>query len=200
MVVIPRRYGFAAPRLRVNLLFQKQVVINNAGTAYASIRFSPTSAYDVDPLFASTAMPGFAEYALLYRFYRVHSSHILVDFVNQEAFGLMAYVVPTNSDFGANFSLSTSFFGNPRCKQITIGPATGNPLGVIQSTFTTASLGGVSSLNILDSYSSLVSTVPSNNWWWHIGTYSPSALVSGIFASIRIEIEVEFFENAEATS
>jgi hypothetical protein len=171
--------------------------MNNAGSPYANVRFSPTSAYDVDPVVGSTAMPGFAEYSILYRFYRVHSSKILVDFANQEAFGLMVYITPTNTDYGANYSLGGIFLGNPRTKQICLGAATGASTGIIQSKFTTSFMGGISSLSVLDSYSSLVTSVPSNNWWWTIGAQSATALSSGVFLSIRIEIEVEFFENSD---
>jgi hypothetical protein len=195
-MVIPKRFGFAAPRLRVNLLFQKQVVMNNSGVGYANIRFAPTNAYDVDPDIGSSAMAGFAQYAYMYRFYRVHSSRILVDFVNQESFGTMVYVAVANSDPGVGSSTCIAFLQNPRTKQITLGPATGTSTGVIRSNFNTSQMGGVSSLSILDEYSALTSGSPNNNWWWVIGAFSAANLSSGIFISLRIEVEVEFFEFA----
>jgi len=199
-MVIPRKFGYAPPRLRVNLLFQKQVIMNNAGVGYANVRFAPTNAYDIDPTVGSTAMSGYAEYATLYRFYRVHSSRILVDFVNQESFGVMVYVAVANSDPSTGSSTCVAFLTNPRTKQMTLGPATGMSSGAIRSNFVTSQMGGISSLSILDEYSALTSGSPNNNWWWVIGTFSAANLSSGIFLSLRIEVEVEFFEFATILS
>jgi len=200
-MTIPKRFGFAAPRLRVNLLFQKQVVVNNVGFTYTNVRFTPTNAYDVDPTLGSTSMAGYSEYANLYRFYRVHSSKILVEFVNQESFGLMAFVSPFNVDPGANNSAASNIaLSNPRTKQLTLGPATGSSIGRITRSMTTSMIGGVNSQSIFDNYSAGVGSGPGNNWYWVVGMFSPSALVNGVFASVRIEIDVEFFEYASIQS
>lgn len=181
----------------MNLLFQKQLIMGaSAGVAYANIRFAPTNAYDVDPDIGSSSMPGFAQYAALYRFYRVHSSRILVDFVNQESFGALVYVAVANSDPSTGSPTCVAFLSNPRTKQMTLGAATGMSTGVIRSAFSTSQMGGVSSMSILDEYSALTSSSPNNNWWWVIGTFSAANLSSGIFISLRIEVEVEFFEFA----
>jgi hypothetical protein len=195
-MVIPRQFGFAAPRLRVTLLFQKQFIMNNSGYFYGNTRFSPTDAYDVDPALSSTAMAGFAQYAAMYRFYRTHASTIKADFVNQESFGLLVYVCPSNADPGNNWSSAQSYLSNPRSKQIPLGPATGASSGSIRAHLTTSQAGGVSSQSILDEYSALTGSSPNNNWWWVVGTHGASNLSSGIFVSVRIEIEVEFFEYA----
>jgi len=195
-MVIPRQFGYAPPRLRMNLLFQKQVIMNNSGVGYQNVRFAPTNAYDIDPTVGSTAMSGFSEYATLYRFYRVHSSRILVDFVNQETFGVMVYVAVANSDPSTGSATCVAFLTNPRTKQMTLGPATGMSSGAIRSNHSTSQMGGVSSLSILDEYSALTSGSPNNNWWWVIGTFSAANMSSGIFMSLRIEVEVEFFEFA----
>lgn len=193
---MPKQFGYAAPRLRVTLQFQKQVIMNNSGYFFANTRFAPTNAYDVDPAISSSAMAGFVQYSAMYRFYRVRSSHIQVDFVNQETFGLMVYVVPSNADPGDNWSSASTYLSNPRCRQISLGPATGSSTGEIRSTFVTSQMGGVSSASILDEYSALTGSSPNNNWWWVVGAYGATSMSSGIFLALRIEVEVEFFEYA----
>jgi len=195
-LVIPKQFGFAAPRLRVTLLFQKQFIMNNVGYYYGNTRFSPTNAYDVDPAVGSTAMAGFTQYQAMYRFYRTHSSTVRVDFVNQETFGLLVYVCPSNADPGNNWSSASTYLSNPRSRQIPLGPATGQSSGTIRSRLTTSQVGGVNSLAILDEYSATTGSSPNNNWYWVVGTHGATNLSSGIFVSVRIEIEVEFFEYA----
>jgi len=61
-------------------------VINNAGAAKASNTFYVNGLYDVDPLLASTAIPGFSEMMDLYQNYRVIGGEVKARVTNNEAF------------------------------------------------------------------------------------------------------------------
>jgi len=170
--------------------------MNNSGYYYCNTRFSPTNAYDVDPAISSSAMAGFVQYQGLYNFYRTHASTIKVDFVNQESTGLLAWVCPSNADPGNNWAYAQTYLSNPRGKQIPLGPATGSSSGSLRHHFTTSQIGGINSQAILDEYSANTGSSPNNNWWWVIGSHGAANLSSGIFVSVKIECDVEFFELA----
>lgn len=110
--------SFAPPRVLVQLKFFKTGNISGPGTS-AGERLFPTNAYDVDPLFASTAMPGFSEWGLLYRSYRTLSSKISVEFSNMSAYPMAIVLGPANYDYITSWSASnfTSLSSQPTSKK-----------------------------------------------------------------------------------
>lgn len=202
-VVLPRALGFAAPRTRMTLRFSKTVTFSNATQFTANIYFVPTFLYDVDPTIGSTAVPGFAEYAALYRQYVVLSSGVVARFLNNEAFPQLAFVVPLNGAPGANQSLSTTFtqLAQRVCRSAPIGAVTGNGIGTVRCRFTTAQFGGAHDERGDPSYfGSTAGGAPTNNWYWNIGVTSGLAgTAAGVLVHLDIDLVVEFFELAVAT-
>lgn len=203
MVTLPKEMGFAAPRTRMTLRFSKTVTFSNATLFTANIYFVPTFLYDVDPTIGSTAVPGFVEYAALYRQYVVIASSIRVRFMNNEAFPQLAFVIPLNGPPGANQSLSTTFtqLAQRVCESAALGALTGNGMCAIEHSWSTSQFGGAHDVRGDPSYfGSTAGGSPTNNWYWNIGVTSGLAgTVAGVLTHIDIEITCEFFELAVAT-
>jgi len=143
-------------------------------------------------------MPGFAEYALLYRRYRVHSSRINVQFMNSEAFPLIVAIIPVTDDPGSNHagSVTTRFLSQPVCRSKPLGAITGASTTAITMYMTTQMMAGVTDANTADDYSSAVSAGPLLNWFWDIMLFSQSILVNGVFVHVTLDVEIEFFSLA----
>jgi len=161
-----------------------------------AIRFSPSSAYDVDPLVASTAMSGFAELATLYNSYRVLGSQCKVTFLTTSAANpVNVSLTPTNLDPGASPSSAYVFAAKeqPYAKFGTTG-LTGSPPLKLNSSLTTERMYGSRAVLFDDSFAALVTTVPTNNWWWVISAYSYVLDPSLSWVTIIIETDVEFYD------
>jgi hypothetical protein len=169
--------------------------LNNAGVQVANFRYQPSFCYDVDPLLGSTAMPGFTEWAAIYRYYRLRSSRISVMFANNEAFNVLVYVCPLNYDPTANISPNVFLLSSMLCQKTIIGPLTGMNTHTITHAASTDVIGGVRDLGILDGYcAATTGGSPANNWYWAVGLNSFSNLVNGISLTVDMECEIEFFE------
>lgn len=169
----------------------------------ANIRFTPTFAYDVDPVAGSTAMPGFVELSALYRFYRVDSANINVSFSNKEAFPAECYISAVNSDPGANYNSAgaATYLAQRTSKSRVVGSLTGNSVVVLKDTQTTAGFGGSSNMHMGDLYSaSTAGGAPANNWYWTVGIIGDAVLVSGVDARVQIDIDLEFYEVASPSA
>lgn len=94
--VVPQRE--MSDRLEVQLQFNQLKRLNNAGFGSIGDRFQWNSAYDIDPLLGSAAIPGYAEYSALYSYYRVKRMRARVQLVNFEAFDVIATLRVCNTD------------------------------------------------------------------------------------------------------
>jgi len=183
-------------RMETRLTYQKTVAVANAGFTYANVRFTPTSAYDVDPTLGSTAMPGFSELSGIYRFYRVRSFVCRARFSNLDSATTgTVYICPTNIDPGANASPNQPYISNRRARTDIIGPLNGN--GVSKALVVKAgpdTYGGVVWTGQLDSYCAGVASTPTNNIYVAAGFQANTAMTSGVNLDISITIRLEFFE------
>jgi hypothetical protein len=183
------------------LVYAKPSYMFQAASVNTGVRFSPTNAYDVDPTLGSTALPGFTELAGLYKFYRVASSRVKVAFYNKEAFPEVLYLLPTNTDFGANPStaVQTSFLSNPNCKSQIIGPLTGGGKAILTHSISTAGYSGASVERAIDPYVGRTngSASPTNNYYWNIGCLGDANMVTGVDYVIQIWVTIRFFELVE---
>jgi hypothetical protein len=194
-LLINRSLNFMPSRFRTRLAYEKFVIINNATFSFANVRFIPTGAYDIDPVVGSSAMPGFSELGSMYRFYRTTGFHVTASYSNLDTNAAICYLCPQNVDPGANESTSQSLLSNRRSIQKMIGPSTGN--GVAQNLACSVSIeeyGGVKWTGQLDGYSAAVSSNPTNNIYIVPGVLTTNAMVNGVACSIKITIEIEFFE------
>ncbi len=198
-MVVPRQFRIMPPSFVTNLVFQSTShnPLNNAGLTYATVRFRPSSAYDVDPVIGGTSMPGFTEFTGLYGKYRVLRSKIEVTFSNLEDFPVYCVIFASNFDLGANYSQVQSQYGNSFAKRQMIS-AKG---GMDRATLTT---GWIRSDKIVgakgslwdDDYSANTNTSPVNNLYQNVGiwTGNTTLLSVGVAAFIIITVEVMFSE------
>lgn len=194
---IPRQVGLIMPdRYRTNLRFWKQVSLNFTAVNAVSIRFRPSSAFDVDPVVASTAMSGFTELESFYNSYRVLSSRIMVESVTTSAANpVNIFVTPVNFDPGSTPSQASilALREQPYAKSRLIG-LSGSPSIKIKSAMSTEKIFGSKMALYDDNFSSPCTASPNNNWYWQIGAYSFVLDPSLTWVTITIEVDVEFFD------
>jgi hypothetical protein len=176
-------------------------VMNNTGLTYSTVRFRPSSAFDIDPVLGSTAIPGFNELSSFYGKYRVLSSKITVHFSNLEKNPVNVYIWPTNFDLGANYVFLAASMAAPFSKKGVISARTGNDHKVLSKYMRTADIFGTDEVLYDDDYSAVITTNPNNNWYWNVGIWSPvAALESGVMTNIEIDIQVQFTERFTLTT
>lgn len=167
------------------------------GAGTTGYRYLPSAAYDVDPALGSTSMPGYAELASLYNSYRVNQSRLRVSFSSADARPCTALIVPLNTD--PTSSPSSAFVRsasmNPYSKYRLVAPA-GSPPLVLSTKMSTERIFGSKAVYFDDNFSSLVTTIPANNWYWFIGLIAPATVASSslvITICVELELDVEFF-------
>lgn len=190
--------SFAPPRVLVQLKFFKTGNISGAGTS-AGERLFPTNAYDVDPLFASTAMPGFSEWGLLYRSYRTLSSKISVEFSNMSAYPMAIVLGPANYDYITSWSASnfTSLSSQPTSKNGVLSAVGGQDRATLRCSARTNQFAGVMS-NAWDAFVGRTdgSSSPAQSWGFFFGGQIQGTTVNtpGFNVTVRMTVELEFFE------
>lgn len=197
---LPRNRTIVPDSYITNLRFcdSSHTTLNNALSNFASIRFRPSAAYDIDPVLASTAVPGFNELAGLYGRYRVLQSTIRVNFTNLEKFPIQTFIWPTNFDLGANYSLVAAAIASPYAKSRTISPSGGIDHAILRQSLETAQVFGTDEVLFDDQFAAGIATTPANNWFWNIGLWSPTAaLNAGVMTLIEIDIQVQFTERIQ---
>lgn len=197
MRVRPGGLGF--PRLNVTLRYMKLGTLTSSTLAQVNQVLAPSNAFDVDPLFASTALAGFTEYGGLYRFYRVQSSRLRVNFSNVNATGAYTcYVGPANLNLGTGLTSAQaiSFMSQPTTRFTQLGPSTGNSDKSISLRVSTARFAGAYVSGTVDPYCGPTSgaTAPTNQWYFIYGVVGGIALTVGVEVTVQLECEIEFFE------
>lgn len=197
--ILPRQFRIVPPSMVTRLVFQstQHNPLNNVGLTYASVRFRPSSAYDVDPTIGGTSMPGFNEYAALYGKYRVLAFKIDVFFNNLEDFPLYCIVFMSNFDLGNNYSQVQSQFGNTFTKFSTVSAKGGQDR-------TRLSLGWLKHTTYVgndvpltdDDYAANTNTSPVNNVYFNVAIWTGNTTLLTVGASVLIVIssEVRFTE------
>jgi len=191
--IVYRGLNFMPPIFQTKLRFSKQITMVNVASGWTNIRFSPTAAFDVDPVIGSTAMPGFTELAGIYRFYRVRGSAIKADFGNLDALAGIAVVCPVNFDPTSNTTLFQQYLSSRSARMKPLGLSTGAGTAQIVHRLTDRDFGGALSVAI-DTYTASVTAIPTNNIWWLVGAYLSAIQTNGVFVAVEIDIDVEFFE------
>jgi len=172
------------------------------GTNVSSVRFTPNSAYDVDPVLGSTSTPGFSEWATLYGFYRVVAFSYKVDFVNTETTRSCAvYTVATNADPGT--SLSYIAGANPMSKMTVLAPLSGQNRASLSGSHKVADILGSDAPETADSYRATVAASPADLVWLGCGaqTLSGNSFTTGnVEVLISITMFVRFYDRSYKTS
>jgi hypothetical protein len=198
-IVSVQRIGLATimpDRLRTSLRYWKLVTFNLAVTSYGSVRFSPSNAFDIDPLIGGTAMSGFTEVAAFYNRYRVLSSTIVVMLNDQSAtIPLTSFLAPVNVDPGATpaAGYNLAIREQPYAKSCLSG-LLGSPPVLLRANMSTEKIFGSKMALYDDAFSAVVSASPTNNWFWVVGVNAPAVIATSVYVDVRIEVDVEFFD------
>ena len=178
------------------------LTVPTTGTSVGS-RYRPTSAYDVDPLIASTSTPYFAEFAAIYGSYRVVSSKFVIKTtaqVNTSGQGVLMVITPLNLDPGASPSGATvnSWLEQPYSKKGMVGTA-GSPELVLEQVMSTEKIFGSKMVYFDDNFSSSTAGIPTNNWYWGVGAITATAPISALIVNVFlcIQMEVEFYNRKQ---
>jgi len=194
---IPRSPGLIMPdRYYTNTRFWKFPSISLSVNNFGAIRFSPTSAFDVDPTVGSTAMSGYNELAAFYGSYRVLMSKCKIEVINNSGtVPIMCILVPLNVDPGPS---PTSFviqewkeqpYSKSKCSNLVGAPNT-----VISSKMTTEKIYGSKTVYFDDNFASPTNTIPANNWWWAIGLFTNAVIAGPINIAVTIDVGTEFYD------
>jgi hypothetical protein len=162
----------------------------------ANYRWRPSAAFDVDPALGGTSMAGFAEMASQYATYRVYGSKITVTLPNPSTtLPVTLIVVPLNADPTNAMSAANiiACVGNPYAKTKCCG-LLGSPPAKISMEMQTRVIWGDAAVLSDHNFSSLVTTVPANNWFWNVCVYSAAVIATPLVATVEIEVDVEFFD------
>ncbi len=179
VISIPRNV-FAPPAIIVDLFYVDLRVDNNAGSTYTSYRLRINGAYDPDPALGSGALPGFTEWAAIYRNYRVIKYEIEAEVSNLEAFPITVVASPSQADLGLNYSNLFNLMANPGAVSRQLS-AKG---GIDRDRFKiTLDLGTYYGNTIQwfgnDSFGATTSANPTTLFYMNVGCVASSNLVSG---------------------
>jgi len=202
MVTIPKSINLIFPdkmtaKLSYTVSGLLQILTTNG---YIATYLTPSAAYDVDPTILSTAMPGFSELATFYSIYRVIASAVTVEAVIPSTDGIpgnsaVMVIVPLNSSpAGASYADVIGWRGNTYSKSCLL-PITAQPTK-LSSSMTTEKIFGSRAVYFDDSFTSNVTTIPVNNWYWAFGFASdsnPPLANLDISVYIRLTVDIEFF-------
>jgi len=168
-------------------------VINNAGAAKASNTFYVNGLYDVDPLLASTAIPGFSEMMDLYQNYRVIGGEVKARVTNNEAFpvGVACGFVP-NPGVGSN-QFAVQDFGNKWTDMRVLSAKGGQDRCTFIEKFNCENLFGSSAYSgDVGNFLGTKTTNPGTVLQWCVGLTASPVFVSGATLFLEIEFLVEW--------
>jgi hypothetical protein len=191
---LPRSIKYVMPdKFRTRLQYWKAISFSNATPTPQY--FIPSNAYDIDPLLASTAMPGFAEFASFYSHYRVLGARVSIEASTTSTVApVMLTVLATNR---IQTALSITDFvhwrSNPHGFSKTLAP-TGGPMVRHQRNYSTEQIYGSKEVLYESEFAADVTTSPVNNWYLYIVNYMFPSTSSNTYVNITIEPDIEFFE------
>jgi len=197
--VVPR--PMVTNRVRTWLTFVDLKTINAAGSPTVGKAYQPTAAYDVDPDLGSTSTSGFSEWAAMYQFYRVSKFRVDLMVANKEAFFLLINTLASNTTLTDSSNLAL-LMGSKHFHQTQISSvSSGMPLKRFSRTYDVCKIVGSRAPLFDDNYASTTAANPSNNVFWAVQIYSPTAvLVAGAVITVRISMLCEFYESKNLSS
>lgn len=186
----------APDRVKLNLKWWKSLSFNLSATPTAAARFSPSSAFDPDPLGANQPV-GFPQWAAMYNSYRVKQSSAEAEIINTGDVPCVTTLFPSNTDPGA--SPVAAYVTASRMQSYAVsgtGGLIGAPVQKLTNSISTEKIFGNKMVNTDDNFAALVNTVPVNNWYWVITLYCLAVSPKAIIVNFLMNIEVEFYDRA----
>lgn len=143
--------------------------------------------YDPDFTGVGTTAYTYSQLSALYNRYRVIGSRIFVNFTNTGT-GVQTHLLQASI---ANSPPTTvQWFGGRHMARGTTSP--GKPAFTHIASARTAKIFGVPESQVMseDDFAGLVGGNPNNVWYWHIGSYNPTAAATTGTVDVRIEYDV----------
>lgn len=172
-----------------------QDVVTNAGGTRASIQFR-SEAYDVDPALASTAMPGFVEFAGFYARYRPIAMKYKFSAANQEAFPVTIIHGFSNASI-ASGSLVITYGGNPLMHTSILGPLTGMNTRTFSQKKSVVQIAGTQQALFDDLYTGSTASATlatAGTSYCYFGVISNAALTAaGVLVTVEIDLHLRFY-------
>lgn len=197
-VVYKQPGQFCPTSVVTNLRFEVFDSIVGVATGNSSIRFR-SSAFDVDPLLGSTTMPGFAELAAQYFYYRVILMGFSGTITNLDSQPYQVGFGFTNNDVGANNFVS-GLFGGKLCKTTLLSGKGGMDRAKIHQVCSSLRVVGSKQALTDDLYASLCTTNPSNMWYWNCGVQGQAVQTLGCLLAGYFCMRVLFYESKPLAS
>ena len=196
-LTVPRSICTIIPdRFVTTLRWWKSVPINLSATSTAAVRFSPSSAFDPDPL-GTTRPVGFDQLSNLYNSYRVLRSTAFAEGVNAGTVPITMTLLPANTDPGT--TPVPAYITASRLQsyaQSKTGALVGGPICKLSSSMSTQKMFGNKMIEFDDNFAALVNAIPVNNWYWVVTFYAPAVAPVGFILSFYMDMEVEFYDRA----
>lgn len=190
------------PEYDTRLKYIVQDIVTNVGGVAASIRFR-TDAYDVDPALASTAMPGFVEFAAFYARFRTLGMSYKFSCANQEAFSVTMIHGFSNSSI-ASGSLSITYAGNPLMRSTIVGPLTGINTKILRQSATVVKIAGTEQPLFDDLYTGSTTSATlatAGTVWCNCGVISPVVMTAaGVLVTVEVTLHLRFYRANFLTS
>lgn len=189
-------FGFP-DRMITTLRFWEQNFPSWAAETFKIYSYRGTSVFDPRTAAGGTQPEGFDLFALVYSSYRVLSSRCKIEISsNSTGIAPMTLILaPLNADpTGASAANVVAFADNPYAKQKMFNP--GGPPQSLSCRMTAARVFGSEMVNSDDNFASLVSTNPTNNFFWAVAMYITAALTATqpFALNVMIEYDVQFYD------
>lgn len=167
------------------------------GASPQSRVFRGNSCFDPDFTGVGSQPLGFDQWSQFYRRYRVIASKIVVSSVTKSTEGTRIAVAPLNTN--TVITLPTTLQESNYCKQSrTTGLSTGSSTSSVTNYISTAAIRG-GPFDIVQyeaDLSALISTNPTQQWYWHVMNYNVDGSITNIDTNINVDIcyYVEFYD------
>lgn len=181
----------------VRLIYAVTGNITNGGSPNAGQRWHTNAPYDVDPIFGSTAMAGFSQWAALYHFVRALRYRVIVEVTNNEPNPVTVFFIHSNNDQGTTGTSAQAQAGNPLTKTILLSPNGYGGTKRIVMSHTISQIVGSPAPKTEDNYRSLTNAIPADLTWFGIylnmGSVNTLTAFKGVQYSLRIEQVCHFY-------
>lgn len=191
---------FAPSSLLVPLVYTDLTTIQTQNGLSQTNWYYRTSAYDVNPLIGTTAMPGYLELSALYNQYRVHKISVYVQAVNMHTSPIVFSIWPsfeTNSHNSLTNTQIIEYGGSFKGFRLVVSPEGGMDKIRVRRAFALTDLVGNRSWLDDSNYTATVGSNPTTMWNVNfgiaatVGTLTTGGGIQGVFG---VTLDVEFFD------
>jgi hypothetical protein len=198
-ITVGHEKKYEADATKVVLTFTENGTRNNALANSMAWRYRWNGLYDPDPSILSPDVSGFAEWAALYKSYRVHSARYRVSIVNKESNAITFGAFWSPLDLGINpaRSVITSQLEQPYTRSKMVGISdSGVDLATVSGSMWGQKSYGSAEYNVDPSTRSLTTTVPTELFYLYIFAFVTEISLSfttGIWVDVQLDMSTRFF-------